>query len=252
MRVRVSTPYRDPRSLGPIPTGGVPCDHCGSLLSPFARVCPSCEGRLERARCTACFGLQRHGSSSCERCGEPMALEPDLEPCAMPCPACKTPLETSPHLAPERLECGRCGGVFVSNEVLAEWLARAEERGSPATEHVPAGVPDEVHYRACPRCGSSMNRVNFGKVSGVIVDACRLHGIWFDGGELPRALAFAASGGFERTRARLQQEAVEERQKLAAAAAEVAAKKAVVIRTRREAFIEMIEVSQKLGRLWRE
>ena len=47
-----------------------------------------------------------------------------------------------------------------------------------------------------------MNRVNFGKVSGVIVDVCKLHGTWFDAGELTRVVAFAAGGGLERTRAR--------------------------------------------------
>ena len=47
-----------------------------------------------------------------------------------------------------------------------------------------------------------MNRVNFGKVSGVIVDVCKAHGTWFDPGELTRVVAFAAAGGLERTRAR--------------------------------------------------
>ena len=47
-----------------------------------------------------------------------------------------------------------------------------------------------------------MNRVNFGKVSGVIVDVCKVHGTWFDPGELTRVVAFAAAGGLERTRAR--------------------------------------------------
>lgn len=47
-----------------------------------------------------------------------------------------------------------------------------------------------------------MNRVNFGKVSGVIVDMCKAHGTWFDPGELTRVIAFAGGGGLERTRAR--------------------------------------------------
>ena len=47
-----------------------------------------------------------------------------------------------------------------------------------------------------------MNRVNFGKVSGVIVDVCKLHGTWFDGGELTLVVSFVAAGGLERTRAR--------------------------------------------------
>lgn len=40
-----------------------------------------------------------------------------------------------------------------------------------------------------------MNRVNFGRRSGVIVDVCRAHGTWFDAGELVAALEFVAQGG---------------------------------------------------------
>jgi Zn-finger nucleic acid-binding protein len=59
-----------------------------------------------------------------------------------------------------------------------------------------------------------MNRVNFGKVSGVIVDVCRAHGTWFDGGELTRVVSFAAFGGLTKARRR-----EEEEKKEAAAAA---------------------------------
>jgi Zn-finger nucleic acid-binding protein len=40
-----------------------------------------------------------------------------------------------------------------------------------------------------------MNRQNFGRKSGIIVDVCRGHGIWFDLGELPRVLAWIQHGG---------------------------------------------------------
>jgi Zn-finger nucleic acid-binding protein len=46
-----------------------------------------------------------------------------------------------------------------------------------------------------------MNRRNFGGTSGVIVDVCARHGLWFDRGELPRVLAFVERGGLERERA---------------------------------------------------
>ena len=61
---------------------------------------------------------------------------------------------------------------------------------------------DAVRYVPCPLCHATMNRVNFGKVSGVIVDVCKMHGTWFDAGELTRVVAFAGAGGLERTRAR--------------------------------------------------
>jgi Zn-finger nucleic acid-binding protein len=42
-----------------------------------------------------------------------------------------------------------------------------------------------------------MNRVNFGKRSGVIVDVCKEHGVWFDRGELTQAIEFVAKGGLD-------------------------------------------------------
>lgn len=36
-----------------------------------------------------------------------------------------------------------------------------------------------------------MNRKNFGKQSGVLVDVCTMHGVWFDRGELDVVAAFA-------------------------------------------------------------
>lgn len=95
--------------------------------------------------------------------------------------------------------------MFVPREALAELLCRAEGAGpfvgaGEARRHVP--TLDEVRYLPCPQCHSQMNRTNFGKVSGVIVDVCRAHGTWFDGGELTRAVAFAASGGLAKARQR--------------------------------------------------
>jgi Zn-finger nucleic acid-binding protein len=51
-----------------------------------------------------------------------------------------------------------------------------------------------------------MNRQVFGRISGVIVDVCRSHGVWFDAGELAEVLTFVSKGGLERARRREQQE----------------------------------------------
>jgi Zn-finger nucleic acid-binding protein len=52
-----------------------------------------------------------------------------------------------------------------------------------------------------------MNRQNFGQRSGVIVDVCKLHGVWFDAEELTCVLAFVARGGLARQREREREEA---------------------------------------------
>jgi Zn-finger nucleic acid-binding protein len=43
-----------------------------------------------------------------------------------------------------------------------------------------------------------MNRVNFGQLSGVVVDVCRQHGVWFDVGEINAVVDFVATGGLDR------------------------------------------------------
>ena len=44
-----------------------------------------------------------------------------------------------------------------------------------------------------------MNRRNFGRTSGVIVDCCGAHGTWFDADELERVGKFVAAGGLAST-----------------------------------------------------
>jgi Zn-finger nucleic acid-binding protein len=57
-----------------------------------------------------------------------------------------------------------------------------------------------VRYRRCAACQHMMNRVNFGRVSGIVIDLCKGHGVWFDPGELQSVLHFVANGGLDRMR----------------------------------------------------
>jgi Zn-finger nucleic acid-binding protein len=52
-----------------------------------------------------------------------------------------------------------------------------------------------VTYIKCPVCGKIMNRVNFGTKSGVILDRCKAHGVWLDGGELRHLFEWMKAGG---------------------------------------------------------
>ncbi len=42
-----------------------------------------------------------------------------------------------------------------------------------------------------------MSRKNFRRISGVLIDQCRDHGIWLDAGELDHIRCFIANGGLE-------------------------------------------------------
>jgi Zn-finger nucleic acid-binding protein len=53
-------------------------------------------------------------------------------------------------------------------------------------------------YRSCPVCRKMMARRNYARRSGVIVDTCHEHGMWFDSGELHDLLKWIRRGGLEK------------------------------------------------------
>jgi Zn-finger nucleic acid-binding protein len=207
--VATAGPYRAASGRGAPTEPTLTCPYCSNEIVALVRICPHCDVRLDNVRCARCFSLQTPGAFACGRCGQPMELEPFLDATDAPCPRCVSPLELTAEASHARThECPRCGGIFVSRDALADILCRAEIGGSVA-ESPPrrsAAVLDEVRYLPCPQCHTTMNRANFGKISGIIVDVCSKHGTWFDAGELTRAIVFAANGGLERSRARAQEE----------------------------------------------
>jgi hypothetical protein len=72
----------------------------------------------------------------------------------------------------------------------------------------------EVRYRKCVACGTIMNRLNFGRLSGTIVDVCRGHGTFLDAGELHAVVRFIQSGGLDRARERQIEDLKEQEQRL--------------------------------------
>ncbi|MBX3734228.1 MAG: zf-TFIIB domain-containing protein [Verrucomicrobiae bacterium] len=106
----------------------------------------------------------------------------------------------------ESFRCVRCGGFWVPAVTLAALTRRADEFRLPpdqadAVLRRPA-APGPARYRPCPVCRELMNRNNYARVSGVVVDECRAHGTWFDCDELNRVLDFVRAGGLDRSRAR--------------------------------------------------
>lgn len=59
-----------------------------------------------------------------------------------------------------------------------------------------------------------MNRINFARCSGVIVDICKGHGTWFDRDELSGIVQFIRGGGLEVSRKKEKAELEFERQQL--------------------------------------
>ncbi len=65
-----------------------------------------------------------------------------------------------------------------------------------------------------------MNRVNFGKLSGAVIDVCRGHGTFLDAGELHQIVTFIQDGGLDRARARKIEELREGERRLQAPGSE--------------------------------
>jgi Zn-finger nucleic acid-binding protein len=97
----------------------------------------------------------------------------------------------------ETLErCTACGGEFCLHAALRKLIEAHMHlpRLGAGTYSRPSPLSDPVQYRKCPECRTMMLRKNFKGSSGVVVDVCTPHGIWFDRGELGKILEFVQSG----------------------------------------------------------
>ncbi len=116
------------------------------------------------------------------------------------------------------LECASCDGTWIEAASFDRLCAQREQQAimvqksvepRKAAVHVPSPA-DRIRYRPCPQCGKMMNRQNFGRLSGAIVDTCGGHGTFLDRGELHQVVQFILGGGFDRMRkaeiARLKEE----------------------------------------------
>jgi Zn-finger nucleic acid-binding protein len=75
-----------------------------------------------------------------------------------------------------------------------------------------------------------MNRVNFGRLSGTVVDVCRGHGTYLDAGELHQIVSFIRGGGIERARQRQLEDMRQEKRDLEALEMRVRVREASTVR----------------------
>ncbi len=103
------------------------------------------------------------------------------------------------------LECAACGGVWVDarafERICSDRDAQAAVLGGDPGRRVMQHAAT-VRYRPCPVCGRLMNRVNFARISGTVVDVCKGHGTFLDAGELHEIVTFITAGGLDRSRQR--------------------------------------------------
>lgn len=181
------------------------CPNCGGAVASDKTKCEFCGSRLKTVGCSACLGMMFLGSKFCGHCGA-AACRAELldDPDSGECPRCKVKLQSLKIDAVAIRECERCGGFWSDGLTFENICAKKEHQASVlgfSESYVhPATAQPVVSYIPCPDCKQLMNRSNFAKSSGVIVDMCKQHGVWFDAGELPKIIEFIEKGGLDRAR----------------------------------------------------
>jgi Zn-finger nucleic acid-binding protein len=174
------------------------CDYCGSTIErdpgKLSLVCPECYARCSE---DACF---------CTACG--VAFRPEevrVEGHELPCPVCDVLMPPHQIGGIGLNECRSCNGLWVAGDSFDLLVSRAiEARKNASPEDLLTLKPrvtganpaaQKVQYRKCPECQRFMQRRNFRKSSGVIIDRCHEHGAWLDADELEQIAGFILSGG---------------------------------------------------------
>lgn len=176
------------------------CGYCGADFTIHERdvntVCPKCMARVsDRAR-------------FCQYCGARMGGEPvmEREESSLTCPVCGDQRQlVNRRLGQEQvsvLECPFCAGLWLGIDSFMRLRDRVARQSSDEQELLrskprPAKLRRQAGpvYRHCVYCGKHMTRQQYAHGSGVVIDICRQHGIWFDADELQQTLAWIARGG---------------------------------------------------------
>lgn len=195
------------------------CPMCGAAAATDDPTCNYCGARLATVACASCFGMMFRGSKHCPRCGAAAGKRANADLPARKCPRCVIEMH-SLLLGPTVIrECERCLGLWVDVPAFEKICADREQQAavlgaaSPAPTKPVQGI-DKVRYVPCPECEQLMNRINFARCSGVVVDVCKGHGTWFDREELSRIVEFIRGGGLDAARSREKAALEEERRHL--------------------------------------
>jgi Zn-finger nucleic acid-binding protein len=179
------------------------CPNCGSGVSSDKTECSFCGSRLRTMACTSCLGAMFVGSKFCAHCGSKVILAKISEEKVGDCPRCKVRLKLLQIGETNLRECSDCDGLWVGVETFEEVCANHEKQAEVlrvVRENIVHKTPSKIRYVPCPDCKNLMNRNNFAKISGVVVDICKQHGVWCDAEELPRIIEFIRKGGLDHAR----------------------------------------------------
>ena len=190
------------------------CPACGANTEPAAPRCRYCNARLATISCPSCMALIFDTAAFCPSCG---ARRSRTEyPADAKCPGCGGAMKEVHVGETKVLDCDTCDGLWIGADAF-EQLCSNHEAQAAVLHQAPAEprtMESRVRYRPCLRCGTMMNRLNFAKVSGTVVDVCKNHGTFLDRGELQAVVRFIQGGGLDRARQRQLQDLKEQEQRL--------------------------------------
>jgi Zn-finger nucleic acid-binding protein len=201
----------------------VRCPACGGSIKVGTRACPYCASTVATCRCATCLGWNLAGAAHCQACGRPLVAEGSVagQAAGCNCPRCAARLQAREYAELSVDECDRCGGLFIAPAMM-ERIVAAHDAATGLRLALPKRAVERetvVHYIHCPVCGKLMNRQAFGRISGVVVDVCKAHGLWFDAGELGEVIRFVEQGGLQHARERELEELLERERRTHAEAA---------------------------------
>ena len=192
------------------------CSACGAQVASDAEGCEYCGSEICRDSqklsliCPECYGRNTDDARYCVGCGvafRPEQIEDHLDEVPCPCCSCLMPVRAIGSVGVN--ECPQCNGLWVPENKFDQLIvqvceaARGENgqmlrmQGARRSGSNPYGT--RVQYRKCPVCDGFMQRSNFQKRSGVIIDRCHTHGTWLDADELEAIAGFIIEGGMEQS-----------------------------------------------------
>ena len=164
-------------------------------------------------KCVSCSAPLPAGSDKCSYCGTVNDIDlqgihryttekPDSDRI---CPTCNEPMKTIDLKIDGKFfieRCDECMGIFFDpgelEALLQKKVANVFAIDYKRLEALKVDLyknRSAVQYRKCPVCRQIMQRLNYKEYSGIIVDRCRNHGIWLDGGELKNLMLWKKAGG---------------------------------------------------------
>jgi Zn-finger nucleic acid-binding protein len=190
------------------------CPACGAHADSGEQRCRYCKARLATVSCPSCLALMFDSSTFCPSCG---ARKSRVEyPADARCPSCRGAMAQVTLGETDLLDCETCDGLWIGAAAFERLCSSREAQAAVLHQHVtePQPMDARVRYRPCIECGAMMNRVNFAKISGTVVDVCKKHGTFLDRGELQAIVSFVHGGGLDRARQRQIEDLKEQHQRL--------------------------------------